>query len=241
MTAVDGAARDAARHPAGSGGKIFAFGALFLLPALSLAAGYSTHMERAQATEFCLSCHVMTDYGKSLTVDDPSYIAAVHFQNNRVPRDRACYTCHTDYTMFGGVNSKIRGLRHLYVQYWGTVPTPAQIKLYEPYNNRECLHCHEGARTFEEASAHNREPDSLASIKANRLSCTSSNCHDIVHDVSSLNDVTFWSVARPWRRSRRDCGGPASWRPASLRWNWRCGIDSPAGVRGLPARRLSAR
>ena len=75
------------------GGKILAFVALFLLPALSVWAGLSTQMERATTT-FCLSCHVMTDYGRSLLIDDPSYIAAVHFQNNRVPRDRACYTCH---------------------------------------------------------------------------------------------------------------------------------------------------
>jgi cytochrome c-type protein NapC len=177
------------------GGKIFAFGALFLLPALSLAAGYSSQMERAQSTKFCLSCHVMTDFGRSLLVDDPGYLPAAHFQNTRVPRDRACYTCHTDYTMFGGVNSKIRGLRHIYVQYLGTIPAPAQIKLYNPYNNRECLHCHQGARTFEEASRHNRAPELLPDMKANRLSCTSSNCHDIVHDVGSLGDVTFWKGA----------------------------------------------
>ncbi len=59
-------------------------------------------MEHATSTKFCLSCHVMEDFGRSLYVDDPSYIPAMHFQNNRVPRDHACYTCHTDYTMFGG-------------------------------------------------------------------------------------------------------------------------------------------
>ncbi|HEY3044987.1 MAG TPA: NapC/NirT family cytochrome c [Vicinamibacterales bacterium] len=176
-------------------GKIFAFAALFLLPVLSLAAGYSTQMERAQSTRFCLSCHVMTDFGRTLLIDDPGYLPAVHFQNNRVPRDRACYTCHTDYTMFGGVNSKIRGLRHIYVQYLGMVPAPSEIKLYQPYNNRECLYCHEGARTFEEASPHNRTPELLPEMKANRLSCSSSNCHDIVHDVGSLKDVTFWKGA----------------------------------------------
>jgi cytochrome c-type protein NapC len=173
-------------------GKIFAFAALFLLPGLSLAVGYSTQMERAQSTTFCLSCHVMTDFGRTLLIDDPGYLPAAHFQNNRVPRDRACYACHTDYTMFGGVQAKIRGLRHLYVHYLGTVSTPAQIKLYEPYNNRECLHCHEGARTFEETSWHNRTPRLLPEMKSNRLSCMSSNCHDTVHDVGSLKGATFW-------------------------------------------------
>src|SRR5207302_11125691 len=100
-------------------GKILAFVALLILPALSVWAAFSEHMERAQSTSFCLSCHVMTDYGRSLYVDDRSYIPARHFQNRLVPRDRACYTCHTDYTLFGPLNSKLKGVRHLWVQYIG--------------------------------------------------------------------------------------------------------------------------
>lgn len=174
------------------GGKILAFLGLFLLPALSVVAGFSTQMDRAQSTTFCLSCHVMTDYGRSLLVDDPSYIAAIHYQNNRVPRDRACYTCHTNYAMFGGVRAKMHGARHVFVQYVGKVPAPDQIKLYEPYNNRECLHCHAGARKFEQLSAHTKTPETLGNITSNRLSCIASRCHDTVHDVGSLSDVKFW-------------------------------------------------
>src|SRR5271169_6752551 len=112
------------------GGKILAFLALFIFPVLAVWGGFSEHMERATTTQFCLSCHVMEDYGRSLRVDDPSYIPAVHFQNIEVPRDHACYTCHTTYTMFGTVNSKMRGLHHLWVQYLGKVPQPQDIKLY---------------------------------------------------------------------------------------------------------------
>jgi len=174
------------------GGKILAFMALFLLPALSITGGFSQHMDKAQTTEFCVSCHTMSDHGRTLLIDDPSYLPAVHFQNNLVPRDRACYTCHTDYAMFGGVRAKLRGMRHLYVQYLGNIPPPDRLRLYEPYNNRECLHCHDGARRFETFSAHTKTPQMLGELKSNTLSCTSSRCHDIVHDVSSLPDVTFW-------------------------------------------------
>ena len=55
-------------------------------------------------------------------VDDVSYLAAAHFQNHRIPADEACYTCHTDYALYGGVRAKFRGLRHIYVQYLGTPP-----------------------------------------------------------------------------------------------------------------------
>ena len=112
------------------GGKILAFIALFLLPALAISAGLSQQMEKSKSTQFCMSCHVMEDYGKSLHVDDKSYIPAAHYQNNRVPREQACYTCHSDYTMFGGVTAKMRGLRHVYIQYFGNIPKPEDIKLY---------------------------------------------------------------------------------------------------------------
>ena len=45
------------------GGKILAFIALFLFPVLALGAGLSQQMERSKSTQFCLSCHVMEDYG----------------------------------------------------------------------------------------------------------------------------------------------------------------------------------
>ncbi len=90
-------------------GKMLAFVALFALPVMAAWTGFSEQMDRATSTQFCLSCHVMDDFGRTLYIDDPSYIPARHFQNNRIPRDHACYTCHTEYTMFGGVKAKARG------------------------------------------------------------------------------------------------------------------------------------
>ena len=174
------------------GGKVLAFVSIFIFPALAGSFGFSEHMERAKGTEFCTSCHVMQDYGRSLRVDDPSYLPAAHFQNNRVPRDQACYTCHTDYAMFGGIRSKIRGARHIYAQYIGKVPE--KVELYNGYNNRECLHCHEGARSFEEGATHLAEEGRLDQIKSNQLSCLTSGCHDTAHNVKNLGTVTFWSA-----------------------------------------------
>jgi len=173
-------------------GKMLAFVALLVLPALSVWGGFSEQMERAQSTSFCLSCHVMTDYGRSLYVDDPGYVPAQHFQNNRIPRERACYTCHTTYALFGGVKAKLKGLRHLQVQYFGAIPKPEDIKLYEPYNNRECLHCHLGGRRFEQATPHHKSEDLLPRTKSGQLSCMSSGCHDTIHDVASLKDAPMW-------------------------------------------------
>jgi cytochrome c-type protein NapC len=173
------------------GGKILAFVSFFVFPVLGGTFGLSVHVERSKNTQFCTSCHVMKDYGKSLLIDDPSYIPAGHFQNNRVPRDSACYTCHTDYTMYGGFRSKLRGLSHIYYQYLGTIPD--KIELRTPYNNRECLHCHQGARSFEEGATHNMEEGRLALMKSNRLSCMTSECHSSTHDIKNLSNLTFWS------------------------------------------------
>jgi cytochrome c-type protein NapC len=178
------------------GGKILAFVVLFFLPILCGAMGISEEMDRSKTTAFCLSCHTMDDYGKSLYIDDGNHIPAAHFQNHRVPPNEACYTCHADYAMFGTLKVKLHGLRHVYVYYLGTPPAPQNIKLYEPFNNRECLHCHLGARSFEEGAVHTADPATLPAIKANKLSCMSSGCHDVVHDIAHLKEAKFWEESK---------------------------------------------
>jgi nitrate/TMAO reductase-like tetraheme cytochrome c subunit len=176
------------------GGKILAFVAMFCLPIFCGLLGVSREMGRSKSTAFCLSCHTMEDYGKSLYVDDPTHLPAAHFQNHRVPPDEACYSCHTSYAMFGGLKVKLYGLKHVAIYYLGTPPAPENIKLYEPYNNRECLHCHLGAKSFEEGATHNADPATLPAIKSNQLSCISSGCHDMAHDLAHLKDAKFWKA-----------------------------------------------
>lgn len=176
------------------GGKIMAFMVFLFLPILCAAMGVSSELERSKTTRFCLSCHIMEPYGQSLRVDDPSYLAGAHFQNHRVPADEACYTCHTNYAMFGSFKAKLAGLRHVYIFYLTKPPAPENIKLHEPYNNRECLHCHLGARSFEQGAVHNADPDLLPAVKANKLSCVSSGCHEVVHNVATLAKAKMWSA-----------------------------------------------
>ena len=168
-----------------TGGKILAFIALFILPITALALGSAVHLKEATSTSFCLSCHPMEAYGKSLRIDDSTYIPASHFQNNLISRSEACYTCHTNYAMFGGLKAKIGGLKHLYIYYFGMVPE--KLALYEPYNNRECLHCHAGARSFEETSPHQEMREQLG---ANDMSCIT--CHNKIHDAEQSDKMKLW-------------------------------------------------
>lgn len=174
-------------------GKILAFLGLVVLPTMSVWSGLEEHLERSKSRDFCLSCHVMKPYGRSLLVDDSEYIPAVHFQNNFVPPDKPCFTCHTTYALYGDLKAKIGGLRHMFVYYTGT--TPDTIRLYKPYNNRECLHCHEGARKFTKVGAHTETDTTMAAMLDGRISCLESGCHDVAHEVRSLSEVEFWKGA----------------------------------------------
>jgi nitrate/TMAO reductase-like tetraheme cytochrome c subunit len=175
---------------AGPGGKALAFVAFFLLPGVVTAFGLRTHVDRSKKTDFCLSCHIMEPYGKSLRADDADSLVASHFQNRRIPRDEACFTCHTTYTMFGDAKAKLQGLKHVYVNYVGT--KPEKIELYAPYNNRECLHCHAGARSYEENEMH---ADDLEGLATGETSCLE--CHEVVHDVENVATKAVWKEARP--------------------------------------------
>lgn len=170
---------------AARGGKVLAFIALFILPVVATWIGTTNHLEHSKTTGFCLSCHEMAPYGQSLRIADGDHLPAAHFQNNRVPRDQACYTCHTTYTLFGGVRSKMEGMQHVFVHYLGTMPE--KLELYSPYSNRECLHCHEAARSFEELPDHRDVRQELVSGKTSCLEC-----HDLVHEAASLGELEMW-------------------------------------------------
>jgi cytochrome c-type protein NapC len=176
---------------AGPTGKILAFLGLFILPALCFTGGMSSHMQRSEQTRFCISCHSMDPYGRSLYVDDPKYIPAAHYQNHRVPVDQACYACHADYTIFGPLRDKLLGVTRIYMQYVSTPPNP--IRIPGGYNNAQCLHCHGGARNFEESAIHSAIMEAL---KSNQLSCVSSGCHDMVHNTAELSHLKLWRPAQ---------------------------------------------
>lgn len=94
-------------------------------------------------------------------------------------------------TRSGGAKAKLRGLRHVWV--WLTVDRKPPLALYHPYPNQNCLHCHAGAKTFEEGAVHNADPETLPMVRTNKLSCTSSGCHEVVHNVKHLKDVKLWN------------------------------------------------
>lgn len=158
---------------------------LLVLPLLLSAGTVSYGVHASSRTTFCLSCHEMEKYGKSLFADSRNALSAVHYQNRLVDRDATCYSCHADYAMFGDVKAKLNGLRHVWVHYFRKIPET--MALYQPYSSANCLHCHDDARRFLEAPPH--QPV-LEAIYAGKTSCLS--CHSVAHDLKMAAEDKLW-------------------------------------------------
>jgi cytochrome c-type protein NapC len=164
--------------------------AAVLLPFAASFGGVSAGVAESSRTRFCIKCHEMQSLGRSLFADDRHALAAVHYQNRFVDRDTACYSCHTDYALFGGVKAKLNGLHHVQVHYLGKIPE--RFTLYQPYANRNCLHCHEDARRYVEAAPHRAI---LAPLATGQTSCLS--CHGVAHDLGKAAAGPFWQGEVP--------------------------------------------
>ncbi|MBI4666030.1 MAG: NapC/NirT family cytochrome c [Nitrospinae bacterium] len=164
----------------GGARKLLAFISLGVFPLVWGAGVLGQGLEEAQKVAFCAQCHVMTDYVKSLEVDDDEPLSAFHYQNNLVPKEKACFACHTQYTMFGPIRAKLQGLSHLYVYYIKGAPA-GKISLYSPYDNRECLRCHESSRKYQKLRMHNKPEEMFKKLADNKQSCLAKGCHDLAH------------------------------------------------------------
>jgi nitrate/TMAO reductase-like tetraheme cytochrome c subunit len=161
-----------------------------VLPFGLSAGGLAAGVERSTKTSFCASCHEMTEYGQSLFVDNPKALSAVHYQQRLIGRDQTCYACHTDYALFGTVKAKLNGLKHVWVHYTGGPRGP--LELYEPYPNRNCLHCHDDARGYLDVPIHRQLEQELQSDAQSCLSC-----HSVGHDLEGARAKQFWYPEEP--------------------------------------------
>ncbi len=168
-------------------GRVVLLVGLVGLPLLLSIGNISYGFHQSSTTSFCLSCHEMRDYGKSLFVDSRQALAAVHYQNRSIDRETACYSCHKDYAMFGDITAKMNGLRHVWAHYIAGVPK--KIELYHPYRNSNCLHCHDDMRRFVDSPVHK---PILSALYAGTTSCVS--CHRVSHDMAKVQADDFWQA-----------------------------------------------
>ena len=155
------------------GRKIFLLFAMTLLPGLWLLAVMNHDIHQMNSVEFCVQCHSMDGYYESLHSKDEDSLVAIHYLNNRVPKEQACYQCHADHTPVTGlIKTKMNGLVEAYIEYLGHPEMP--IKAKKEFKNDNCLHCHEHAKNFSEA-----HEDDLKDLLSGKTTCFE--CHDVAH------------------------------------------------------------
>jgi nitrate/TMAO reductase-like tetraheme cytochrome c subunit len=145
--------------------------AVLPLPAILLAGVVG--VEHSKGVAFCSSCHPMDPFVDDMRDPDSELLAAVHYKNRFIQREH-CYTCHTDYGIFGTIESKLAGLGHIYMDATGRWETP--IALNRPYRFRICLNCHAGAQRFENEEDHE---DVIEEVVNGESECTE--CHETSH------------------------------------------------------------
>ncbi len=156
--------------------RILAFLAMAVLPALWLAGmmGYADH--EFKKVSFCTQCHEMWEHGASLTSDSDESLAAVHFRNNLVDRETACYKCHTRPGLAGLVEAKKKGLHDVYAHYLGE--SPEVLEIHGEYDTHICLKCHGEAESFLTGWGHEAI---LEELQSGEMSCLE--CHDVAHEL----------------------------------------------------------
>ena len=156
--------------------RAFIFLALAALPGL-WTVGLLVRADATMKTNaFCLRCHEMAPFGESLESSDPDVLAASHYGNGWISRERACYDCHTEKTIRGAIVAKLTWLHDLRVHYLGTIPDT--IRLHEPYNSAICMSCH---GEVSEAELPGHPPGLPEEIEEGRMSCL--DCHGPGHSV----------------------------------------------------------
>jgi hypothetical protein len=155
--------------------------AAVLLPVAAYGFAMLHMMEGSQQVTFCGSCHVMTPILKSLQGNDGS-LASMHYARGLVPHDKACFTCHSGYGIWGGIDAKMAGVRHMLHSLTGDYEKP--LTMNGPFDIDSCLGCHAFAVSFRAVEAH-RDPDLQKQLVTRELSCTGA-CHPPAHPPESL-------------------------------------------------------
>lgn len=147
---------------------------LFISPIVYLSS-MGIAIQNSKSVEFCNSCHPMEAYVDALSETDSEHISALHYQYRWIA-EHQCYSCHTDYGLFGAAGSKIDGINHFVSYYIIGYDTP--IKIRGTYNNERCLFCHAPVESFQDIDEHQENAEE---IRSSDMSCFGADCHVSPH------------------------------------------------------------
>ena len=156
------------------------FGGIMVVPVVVVFLATAHGMQKSMTVEACGACHVMEGHVRDLTNPASDSLAAVHYKNRYILQDQ-CYTCHSDYGMFGTVGAKMEGVGHVWHNTTGHYAKP--IKIAHPYSNTRCLTCHAGAANF--LAKH--EKDQVLRLMTGKDSCL--DCHGPAHKPQETQEA----------------------------------------------------
>jgi hypothetical protein len=149
--------------------------AFLVLSPLAYVLSFGLAIDGSKPVEFCDSCHVMNPYVVDLKNPDSELLAAQHYQFRWIA-DHQCYTCHSDYGLFGDAGAKLAGMRHFWHYYVAGWEEP--IKVRGTYDNQRCLFCHGPVVAYREVTEHKDHADAIA---RSEKSCIGGSCHVSPH------------------------------------------------------------
>jgi cytochrome c nitrite reductase small subunit len=145
--------------------------AFLVLSPLVYALNLGLAISDAKAVAFCDSCHVMKAYVEDLENPESEHLASLHYQSRWIA-EHQCYTCHSDYGLFGGIEAKIAGVGHTWYNFVAGYELP--LKIRGTYDNQRCLFCHGPVKGYREVSEHEKH---AAAIASSAKSCVAGSCH----------------------------------------------------------------
>lgn len=153
--------------------KLLAFAGLAAVPAATVVVANYHTFEGVHEVQACVRCHVMRPMANDMRDPASDTLAARHYRNHWISQDQ-CYHCHSDYGLSGDMEAKMTGFRHLARYTTQTYHEP--IAGRTPFNNQNCLKCHEATPKFAAIASHHTVKDLLG---ASKMSCL--NCHGRAH------------------------------------------------------------
>jgi nitrate/TMAO reductase-like tetraheme cytochrome c subunit len=157
---------------------------VILIPIFAYVIGALSVAQESKSVEFCGSCHQpMSPLVASLDQDNGS-LASVHWRRGAVSHADACYQCHSGYGIWGTVNAKFAGVRHMIHTVTGHYSFPLEARAFDIAS---CLGCHAEAVAFRAQEAH-RDPELQRQLLAGELSCAGT-CHAEAHPADALQGV----------------------------------------------------
>jgi len=154
---------------------------IVFLPVATYALGALLIMDDSKTVTFCGSCHVMTPIAASLSEEGDS-LATIHYRRGLVSHEEACFICHSGYGIWGTLDAKMAGIRHMLRTAANDYTFP--IELVGPFDIGSCLNCHARAATFRAVLAH-QDPDTQQALFKHEMSCTGI-CHPAAHPEDAL-------------------------------------------------------